>query len=101
MLKYYIEYADTFKKRFKGLMFKKSIPKKYILALYPCKQVHGMFMFMTISLIILDKDKKVIDKVKEFKPWTISRLYNDGYYVLEFSDDDIYEEISIGEIVEI
>lgn len=101
MKDYDIEYGDTFMKRFKGLMLRRNIPDNYIFVLYPCKQVHGMFMLRDISLIVLNKEKVVIDKVEILKPWSISKHYSDGYYILELIDRKIYEAISIGDKVEI
>lgn len=101
MKSYKVEYFDTFFKRFKGLMLRKNILEGYIYILFPCNQVHSLFMLREISLIVLDRDKIVIAMVETLKPWKVSSLFKNAYYILETVDWEIFSSFSIGDKVEI
>ena len=55
-MKIQLEYADTFWRRFCGLMFRKQLPKGQGLLLAPCNGVHMCFMRFAIDAIFIDKD---------------------------------------------
>lgn len=57
--------ADTFFKKFKGLMFKKNLD--YILKL-KCNGIHTFFMKISIDVILTDKDDKILYIYKDLKP---------------------------------
>ena len=55
-----IRIADTFFRRFMGLMGKKSFDGFSGLLLLPCDQIHTFFMKMNIDAVYLDHNMKVI-----------------------------------------
>lgn len=63
-----IKYADTFFKRFKGLMFVRNFD--YILKL-KCNGIHTFFMKVNIDVILTDKNSKVLYIYRNLKPWKI------------------------------
>lgn len=65
----HIETADTFFRRFLGLMGRKKLPPSTGLLITPCNSVHTMFMRFSIDVIYLDKDMKVLKIAKHIKPW--------------------------------
>jgi len=66
------EIADTFAKKVKGLMFRKSLSEKEGM-IFPFDQegyqgIWMMNMSIPIDIIWMDKDKKVVDIVKDAQP---------------------------------
>ena len=64
-----IKIADSFFKRFIGLMFKKNI--KYGLLFKNCKSIHTFFMFDAIDIVFTDKNDTIIKTYKNLKPGRI------------------------------
>lgn len=67
--KIHIEMADTFFKRFLGLMGKSKLPEETGLLITPCNSIHMMFMRFSIDAVYLDKDMRVLKVVENLKPW--------------------------------
>lgn len=65
----YIRLADTFFKRFLGLMGRKKLPTATGLLITPCNSIHMMFMRFSIDAVYLDKDMKVLKVAKNILPW--------------------------------
>lgn len=65
----HIEAADTFTKRFMGLMGRKDLSPGYGLLLSPCSSIHMCFMRFAIDAIYLDKNYKIIKIVRNLQPW--------------------------------
>lgn len=65
----HIEIADTFFKRFLGLMGRRKLSPSDGLLITPCNSVHMMFMRFSIDVIYLDKDMKVLKIAKNLIPW--------------------------------
>ena len=70
-----VKIADSFWKRFKGLMFEKRSRFDYALV-FPfqfCSKsdasIHMFFVFFPIDVVFLDEKKKVVDIVKGLKPF--------------------------------
>jgi len=51
-----LEIADTFLKRFLGLMGRKKIPAGQGLLILPCNSIHMMFMRFSIDAVYVDKN---------------------------------------------
>lgn len=83
--------ADTFFRRFLGLMWRKNMPLDYCLMIQPCNQVHMMNMRFPIDVIYLDKNHIVIDIDRDLQPWKIGRKRSAAKGVLEchagYTDD--------------
>jgi hypothetical protein len=89
----------SFFQNFKGLMFKKTIDPLdcYILE---TNGIHTFFMKFPIDVVYLDKNKKVIKKIKGMKPFRFASLDFKCQYVLEFSNEDIIEKIHLGQRID-
>lgn len=88
----------SFFENFRGLMLKKSIDPLdcYILE---TNGIHTFFMRFPIDVVYLDKNQVVIKKIKKIKPNKLAALDFKCKYVLEFSNEDIFKKIEIGETI--
>ena len=69
-LTFQAERANTFLKRFTGLMGKAHLPPGTGLLLYPCNSIHMMFMRFPIDVIFYDEEYNVVKVATNLKPWT-------------------------------
>lgn len=64
-LGYRTEYADSFWKKFRGLMFRKSLDHALVFDLGKETRhgasIHSFFVFFAFDAIFLDKNKKIVD----------------------------------------
>lgn len=63
--------ANTFKKRFFGLMTMKELQSDEGLILAPCNGVHTFFMKFPIDVLYLDKDNRIIEIFTQVEPWRV------------------------------
>lgn len=75
--------ADKFFTRFKGLMFRASLPKGTGLLLEPCNSIHMLFMKFPIDAIFIDRDGKVLLVLDSLKPWRLSPIVKGAKTVAE------------------
>lgn len=75
--------ADSFFKRFLGLMGKKRMEPGSGLWIVPCNSIHMFFMRFPIDAVFLDKDLRVAEVIENLKPWQVSRLVGNACSVLE------------------
>lgn len=70
------EIADTFTERMKGLMFRKTLPENEgMLFVFDNEDYHGFWMMnmsFPIDIIFVNKEKKVVDMVKNVQPCRLS-----------------------------
>ncbi|AFK22748.1 DUF192 domain-containing protein [Pyrococcus sp. ST04] len=98
-----VKFADTFVKRFLGLMFRK--PKYALIFILPTEtrinaSIHGFFMRESIDVIFLNSSKAVVD-FTVLKPWRIYIPKSPSKYVIEGPrglKEDL--DIQIGDIIE-
>jgi len=64
-----LESADNSWTRFKGLMFRSSLPKQGGLWLTPCSSIHMMFMRFPIDVIWLNSNRVVLKVSSGVAPW--------------------------------
>ena len=64
-----LEMADTFFKRFCGLMLRKGLAKNHGLYLAPCASIHMMFMRFAIDAVYVDKDFTIQKIARHLRPW--------------------------------
>ena len=83
-----ITYADTFFKRFKGLMLKKDIDFGLLFTNLKDSSIHTMFMRFEIDVYFIDEKKTVFEKVS-LKPWRFYRPKKPAKYILETKKDRI------------
>ena len=74
--------ADSFYKRFIGLMGRKSLRTGAGLLLINCGAIHTFFMRMTIDAVYLSREFKVLG-VETLKPWRLGGMYKGSAHVLE------------------
>lgn len=89
-----ITYADTFYKRFKGLMLKKDIDFGLLFSNLKSSSIHTHFMRFEIDVYFLDENKIVFDKVC-LKPWKFYKPEKQAKYILETKKDAL--KIKTGE----
>ncbi|TWT94713.1 DUF192 domain-containing protein [Stieleria varia] len=66
-----VELADSFWKRFKGLQFRRSMPRDAGIWLTPCSSLHTCFMRFSIDVIHLDSDSRVLSVARNVRPWRL------------------------------
>ena len=81
--------ANTFLKRFIGLLNRKSLNKGEALILSPSNSIHSLFMRFAIDVIFLDKTGKAIGILPSFKPFRISPIYFNARTVIELSENTL------------
>ena len=64
-----VEEADTFLKRFLGLMGRGKLPQGQGLLLSPCSSVHMCFMRFSIDVLYLDGEGRILKIVSHLRPW--------------------------------
>jgi len=82
-LQFTIIHADTFWKRFKGLLFYKKPIVEEGLLITPCNSVHMFFMRFPIDVLFLDPSKKVVKVVPNLKPWKAVSPVRNAHSALE------------------
>ncbi|MFT4303218.1 MAG: DUF192 domain-containing protein [Candidatus Woesearchaeota archaeon] len=83
-----------------GLMFKNKVkePLIFIFKKETYVPLHMWFVFTTIDVIYLDKNKKVIEIKKNFKPFTYYHPKNKARYVIELQKNSITKfDIKLGQ----
>lgn len=74
--------ADTFLKRFLGLMGKTD--SGYGMLITPCNSIHTCFMRYDLDILFLDKENRIVEIVKGIKPWRMTKIIKAAHSVLEF-----------------
>ena len=89
--------ANTFFKRFKGLMGKRDID--YAVLFYNLKgsSVHTHFMKFDIDVYFLDKNRVIFEKAC-LKPWKFHKPKKQAYYILETKKDKL--KLKIGDCLD-
>ncbi len=78
--------ADTFWKRFKGLMNRNKKDDEVML-LFNCSRVHTFFMKFIICVIYLDENFHIIEH-EIIAPWHIGKKVKGARHVIEISNID-------------
>ena len=89
--------ANTFFKRFKGLMLKKDIDFAILFCNLKDSSIHTHFMRSEIDVYFLDKDNIVFEKAT-LKPWKFYKPKKQATYILETKKDCL--KIEIGDKLE-
>ena len=87
-----VKNCQNFKDRLLGLMFKKE-KLNYGLCFPKCNSIHTFFMKQNIDVIMTDKNNKILYKYNNLKPYKIILPKKNVYYVYEFSQNLITEEL--------
>lgn len=94
-----VRVANTFRKRFFGLMGRKRMGADEALLLIGCSGIHTCFMRFAIDVVYLDADYKVLYR-QTVAPWRIGRFVKGAKHVVEVAKGKA-EAIEIGLPVEI
>lgn len=92
-----LEFADTFYKRFKGLMGRKNLMMKTGLKIDPCNSIHCFFMRIPIDIIFLSKDDIVVKIIHDMKPWSVSPIVKGAQYVIEANALEWVGKVEVGD----
>lgn len=79
----WIKPANTFFKRFAGLMFRNSLNEGEGLLLRPCSMVHSFFMRIPIDVVFINKENMVEQTIENLKPWRFSAMVLKATVVIE------------------
>ena len=74
--------ADTFWKRFFGLMGRRGMGAEEALLLIGCSGIHTCFMRFAIDAVYLDADFRVLSR-QTVAPWRIGRFVKGAKHVVE------------------
>ncbi len=88
-----IIYANTFFKRFKGLMGKKDFNHVLVFANLTDSGIHTMFMRFEIDVYFIDENKVIFDKVT-LKPWRFYKPKKQARYIIETKKDKLNLDIN-------
>ena len=93
------ETAYSFLKRFRGLMFRKSIADDYALHIKPCNQIHMLNMKFAIDVVYLSASGEVVKIDENVQPGKVCKTVKNAKSVIEMkgfaaakfgiSEDDI------------
>lgn len=89
--------ADTFFKRFKGLMGKKEFEEGLLFTNLKDSSIHTLFMRFEIDVYFIDKNKIIYDKVT-LKPWKFYNPKKQAEYILETKKDKL--KLKIGDCLD-
>lgn len=96
------ELANSFFKRFKGLMFRKSMPPNSALLLSPCNAIHTFSMRFPIDVVYIDATARVVHVEKSVQPNKIGKTIKSATSILELNAG-MAEKMSLksGDLLEI
>lgn len=96
-----VEVANTFVKRFMGLMYRKSLGEDEGLLLEPCNQIHTFGMKFVIDTITISSDNRIRHMDEKVEPGKVRPMVKDGKKVLELTSGTIEKYgLELGDIVE-
>lgn len=93
------EVANTFFKRFAGLMGRKGMPPDEGMLFYDCGSIHCFFMKFTIDVVYISRDMKVVG-TETIKPWRVGKIFKGAKHTLELCEGKA-EGLEAGMTVEI
>ncbi len=92
--------ADSFFKRLKGLIGRKSLGKSEALMLMNCKSIHTCFMNFPIDVVFLNMNYEVVQIKEGLQPWKMHGGVKKAYMVVELAEGTIsYKNIAAGDIL--
>ena len=93
-----VKNADSFFRRFKGLMGTKSLPEGEGLLLLNCPAVHCFFMKIPIDAVYLSEKMEVLG-VESLRPWNVGRHIKSTAHVLELNVGTA--RVAVGDMLEL
>lgn len=96
-----VELANTFFKRFIGLMYRKHMEPNEGLLLDPCNEIHTFGMKFSIDTITFSSDNKIIEMDVDVRPRRVRPKVKNGKKVLELVAGTIEKyDLELGDTVE-
>ncbi len=74
----------------RGLMFSKKRNLVFVFDEEKRVSLHMLFVFFPIDVLFLDKDKRIVEIKKNFKPFRVYTSKNKTKYVIELADKNNY-----------
>lgn len=84
-----VELANTWVKRFFGLMGRRPLAANQALLLEPCTDIHTMWMRFPIDVIFLNRDNKVLRIRNDVRPFRFCMAPKGTYKVLEMTAGNV------------
>ncbi len=75
--------ADSFWKRFRGLMMASELPENYSLLLTKTNSIHMFFMNYPLDIIFFTKNGEIIEILQNFPRRAVSKIYSKASFALE------------------
>ncbi len=85
----HVEVADSFFRRFFGLMGRKKLQPGKGLLIAPCRSIHMCFMRFKIDAIYIDRDYRVLKVVRNLYPWIGGAWCPKAWAVIEMPAGEI------------
>jgi uncharacterized membrane protein (UPF0127 family) len=92
------KYCHSIWSKAHGLMFSKKRNLVMVFNREQRIQLHNFFVFFPIDVVVLDKDKKVVEIKRNFRPFTFWNSKQKGKYLIEFA---FPAEYKLGDILKI
>lgn len=77
--------ADNFFTRLKGLMGRKTMRSGEALVIYPCSMVHCLGMKISIDVLFVTDEGKILKIIDTMKPGQLSPFVKGARYVIELA----------------
>ena len=94
-----LKIADTFMKRFIGLMGKKQLDPGSGLKIEPCSSIHTFNMKFPIDVLFLSERHEVLQIINGMKPGKVGSVVKGARYVIEGNENDISGKVQIGDVI--
>ena len=75
----------------KGLMFSRKKNLMFIFDDEKERSLHMLFVFFPIDVLFLDKNKKIVEIKKDFKPFTFYKSKKEAQYIVELVEKHKYK----------
>ncbi|MBN2694587.1 DUF192 domain-containing protein [bacterium] len=75
--------ADSFWKRFRGLMMAPELPENFSLLLTKTNSIHMFFMNYPLDIIFISKNGEIIDILENFPKRALSKIYSKASFAIE------------------
>lgn len=97
-----IEKADTFFKRLRGLIGRKSLPEGCGLLIAPCNSIHMLFMSFAIDAVFIDKNFKIKKIAQNLQTWTGFSFCVGAWAVVELAAGEASRlNLKVGQTLEV
>ncbi len=80
-----VERADTFWRRGVGLLGRAGLPAGAVLWIAPCRSIHMFGMRFALDLLFLDADLRVVNIVRNIRPWQMASGGAGAHSVVELA----------------